>query len=203
MLRAMPVMLPYGRMVVARMDHEARRSRLSEVVCDLVAERGLEAVSVRTVASAAGVSIGAVQHYFPTKDAMLLAAHEHANAEVSARAEAAAADAASPREALRAILLSLLPGDDASRRIIRVFIAFETRALSSPELAEHARTANGELHAAFEELFRLGGAAAPRREAIAAVALLGLCQPLLLDDPNCTLEDAVAVVDAHLDRALP
>jgi AcrR family transcriptional regulator len=190
-------------MVRAREDHEAGRIRLADIVCDLVAMRGMEAVSVRTVASAAGVSIGAVQHYFPTKEAMLLAAHEHANAKVSARAEAAAATAATPREILRAILLAVLPSDRPSRRIMRVFIAFETAALHSPKLARQARRANAELHTAFEELFRLAGAAEPRREAIAAVALLGLSQPLLLAERNCTLEDAIAVVDAHLDRALP
>jgi len=51
----------------------------SEVVARLVADEGLEAVSVRTVAAEARVSIGTVQHYFPTKDAMLL----HAQAQVT------------------------------------------------------------------------------------------------------------------------
>ena len=47
----------------------------------LVAE-GFEGVSVRKVAARAGVSIGAVQHHFPTKDAMLAAAMERASAAV-------------------------------------------------------------------------------------------------------------------------
>jgi AcrR family transcriptional regulator len=158
---------------------------------------------VRAVASTAGVSIGAVQHYFPTKEAMLLAAHERANAKVSARADAAAAAATTPRDILRAVLLAALPTDESSRRITSVFIVFETAALHSPKLAERARRANDELYAAFTELFRLAGAPYARREAIAAVALLGLCQPLLLADPNCSFEDAIAVVDAHLDRVLP
>ncbi|MEV1288326.1 TetR/AcrR family transcriptional regulator [Micromonospora sp. NPDC049679] len=190
-------------MVAVNVDHEAGRARLADIVCDVVADGGLEAVSVRAVASAAGVSIGAVQHYFRTKEAMLLAAHERANAKVGARAEAAAAAATTPRDALRTILLSVLPNDEPSRRDLQVFIAFETAALHSPRLAEQARRSNAELYAAFEELFRLAGTAEPRREAIAAVGLLGLCQPLLLADPYCSLEDAIAVVDAHLDRALP
>jgi AcrR family transcriptional regulator len=190
-------------MVGTDADQNAARTRLTEVVFHLVADGGLEAVSVRAVAAGAGVSIGAVQHHFPTKQAMLLIAHEYANARVGARADAAAATATNPREVIRAVLLSLLPTDQPSRRALRVFIAFETAALHSPELAERSRRANHELYAAFGELFRLAGAAEPRREAIAAVALLGLCQPLLLDDPNCTLEDAIAVVDTHLYRTLP
>jgi AcrR family transcriptional regulator len=42
----------------------------------IVAERGLDDVSVREVASAAGVSIGTVQHYFRTKDDMLFTAFQ-------------------------------------------------------------------------------------------------------------------------------
>ncbi len=163
----------------------------------------MKAVSVRAVATAAGVSIGAVQYHFPTKEALLLAGHEHADAEVSARADAAAAHLEDPRDILRAVLLSLLPTDEASRRIMTVFIVFETAALHSVELAENARRSDDELYRAFTEVFRLAGVAEPRREAIASIALVGLCQPLLMRDPNCSLEDAIAVIDAHLDRVLP
>lgn len=190
-------------MTPAVIDRDARRESLSGVVADIAAGQGLEAVTVRAVASAAGVSIGTVQHYFPTKDALMLHAYAHARSAVSARVDAAVADARTPREALRAILLALLPTDAESQRIIKVSIAFETQALHSPELAARTRADNAEVHAAFEELFRLGGAKDPRREAIAAIALIGLCQPLLLEDPICTFDDAVGVIDAHLDRALP
>ncbi|MGL5817052.1 MAG: TetR/AcrR family transcriptional regulator, partial [Phycicoccus sp.] len=54
----------------------APSARIVDAVIDLVAERGMEGVSVRAVAGRAGVSIGAVQHHFPTKEAMLLAAND-------------------------------------------------------------------------------------------------------------------------------
>lgn len=195
-------MVSYDCMASAPVDHEARRATLSHAVVELVAKDGLEAVSVRRVAAAAGVSIGTVQHYFPTKDAMLLHAHELVNAEVSARAEAAAGNAPSPRNALRAIILAVLPTDEESARIVRVFTAFETRAIHAPALAERARAADDELHQAFEHLLHLGGAANPRRNAIATMALLGgLCHLLLLDE--CSASDAADVVDAHLESMLP
>lgn len=190
-------------MTPVAIDHDARRASLAGVVADIAADEGLEAVTVRAVASAAGVSVGTVQHYFGTKDAMMLHAYEHVSSAVAARVEAAVADARAPREAVRAILLAMLPTDAESRRIIKVSVAFETRALHSPELAARTRADNAELQAAFEELFRLGGAKEPRREAIGAIALIGLCQPLLLDDPICRFDDAVDVIDAHLDRVLP
>jgi hypothetical protein len=61
-----------------------------------------------------------------------------------------------------------------------------------------------DLTGALAELFTLAGAAHPRREAISSVALVGgLCQPLLLGDPACPPGEALAVLAAHLDRALP
>jgi TetR/AcrR family transcriptional regulator, transcriptional repressor of bet genes len=191
-------------MAPAPVDHDIRRAELSRAVVELVADGGLDAVSVRAVAANAGVSIGTVQHYFPTKDAMLAHAHALVNVAVSARAEGAANTAASPRAALRAIILAVLPTDPESARIVRVFSAFETRALHAPALAEQARSESAALHTAIEQLLRLGGAEHPRLDAIGTIALMGgLCQPLLLDDPACTRRDAVAVVDLHVDRVLP
>jgi len=191
-------------MAPAPVDHAARRAALSRAVVRLAADEGLDAVSVRTVAASTGVSIGTVQHYFPTKDAMLEHAHALVNTAISARAEGAADNAASPREALRAVILAVLPTDAETARMIRVLTAFETRALHASSLAAEARREHAELHTAIEHLLRLGGAEHPRLDAIGLIALLGgLCQPLLLDDPTCTPRDAIAVVDLHLDRAFP
>ena len=44
--------------------------RLAAALFDVAAESGLEGASVREVAKRAGVSIGAVQHHFSTKDEM-------------------------------------------------------------------------------------------------------------------------------------
>jgi AcrR family transcriptional regulator len=182
-------------------DREARRAELSELVLDLVAELGLEGVTVRALADAAGVSIGTVQHYFPSKDALLLHAQARANDAVGARADEAAAGARGPREALAAIAAAILPTNETSARDVRVFLAFETRALNVPRLAARARRDDEELTAGLAELFRLAGVEAPRREAVAFVALVGgLCQPLLRG--TCTPAEAAAIVDLQLERAL-
>src|SRR5262249_3031399 len=111
-------------MTPAVVDHETRRAELSEFVLDLVAKLGVEGVTVRAVAYAAGVSIGTVQHYFPTKDALLLHAQARANEAAGARADEAASGASCPREALAAIAAAILPTDETSARDVRVFLAF-------------------------------------------------------------------------------
>jgi TetR/AcrR family transcriptional regulator, transcriptional repressor of bet genes len=47
-------------------DHDARRSDLAAAAWRLVADGRVEAVSLRSVAAEAGVSMGRVQYYFAT-----------------------------------------------------------------------------------------------------------------------------------------
>ena len=191
-------------MIPAADNQDVRRAGLSRVVLELVAAEGLEGVSIRSVAVAAGVSIGTVQYYFPTKDALLLHAQALANEAVGARAEAATEGLEDPREALSAVILAVLPLDEESARVVRVFTAFETRALHSPALAASAREDARELREVITELLRMGGSFRPRLDAIATIALLGgLCQQLLLDGEECTRQDAEAIVCAHIRRVLP
>ncbi len=60
-----------------RVDPLARRHSIAEAVFRLAAARGADAVSLRDVAGEAGVSLGMVQHYFRSKDEMLLFALDH------------------------------------------------------------------------------------------------------------------------------
>lgn len=55
----------------------ATRARLLEAAIDSLAELGYRASTVTVVAQRAGVSRGAAQHHFPTRDALFTAALEH------------------------------------------------------------------------------------------------------------------------------
>ena len=59
-----------------QVDHQARRQEIADAVLRLAASQGLDAVTLRHVAAEAGVSMGRVQHYFATKDEMLLFAFQ-------------------------------------------------------------------------------------------------------------------------------
>ncbi len=58
-----------------------------EAVVRVLVRDGLDGLSVRRVAAEAGVSIGAVQHHFPTKDALLVAAADHVTTQFQSRAD--------------------------------------------------------------------------------------------------------------------
>ena len=188
-------------MTPAPVDHDERRARLTEVLLDVVADAGLEGASIRAVAARAGVSIGTVQHYFPTKDEMLRHAYRHVGADLGARAEERAKQAGSVKGAIREVMLELLPLDARRAAALRVGIAFAARALQAPDLADELRRDLRELQDAIAAAFAEAGVSDPQREAMLALAVTsGLSEPLLFGDG--TPEEVVAALDAYLDRAL-
>jgi len=64
---------------------EARR-RLYDMAIRLIASRGYEAATLRDVAREAGVSVGLLYRYFPSKRAVVLALYDELSAEYAARA---------------------------------------------------------------------------------------------------------------------
>jgi AcrR family transcriptional regulator len=188
-------------MTPAPVDHDERRARLTEVLLAVVSEAGLEGASIRAIAARAGVSIGTVQHYFPTKDDMLRHAYRHVGEDLGARAEERANAAGSVKGAIREVMLELLPLDARRTAALRVSIAFAARAMHAPELAEELRRDLRELQDAIAAAFAEAGVPDPAREAMLTIAVTsGLAEPLLFGD--ATAEDVVAALDAYLDRAL-
>src|SRR5215207_4288143 len=143
----------YGRMI-RRMSElsipNPRKAALTEALLRIVAERGLDQVSVREVASAADVSIGTVQHYFPTKDEMLAAAFAEVVRQVRARL-ASVERGDDIRRNLSTVLREFLPLDARRSEEARIMLAFATRAATSPALAEVQRSVLGEIHEALSE----------------------------------------------------
>jgi AcrR family transcriptional regulator len=64
------------------------REHVLDAVETLIAERGLDNVSIREVATAAGVSIGTVQYYCRSKDEMLVMAFEAVALRIAMRVDA-------------------------------------------------------------------------------------------------------------------
>jgi AcrR family transcriptional regulator len=117
-------------------DHHARRLLVTEVAAEIVAARGVEALTVRGVAAAAGFSTAVVSHYFLDKRDLLRSTFRAAANRSTARFESAAA---ADRRSVLSCLEALLPLDDDSRRDWRVFVAFWGTAASDEELAMEQR----------------------------------------------------------------
>jgi TetR/AcrR family transcriptional repressor of bet genes len=194
--------------VPKRVDHQERRQQIADAVCRLLGREGLDAVSLRQVAAEAGVSMGRVQHYFATKDEMLLFAFRTVAERVRHRIGAAAAAVGqppAPRSLLRAMLREMLPLDAQSRLEAPVWVAVLGKAVVAPEVAASLRDDAHRFTAYVAE--QIGAARrdraddAARRDAEALLALVdGLMVHLLVGQLD---EDtATAVLDRELDRMI-
>jgi AcrR family transcriptional regulator len=70
------------------------RARIRDVALSLFAEHGLAGTSIRMVADAGGVSVGAVQHHFGTKAGLRQACDDHAIGTLLGQAKDAMSDPA-------------------------------------------------------------------------------------------------------------
>lgn len=109
-----------------------------EAVWSLAARGGLEEVSLRKVAGEAGVSMGQVQHYYASMQALIHDALDRAVLAVNATIEqaVAAAGTADPETVLRACLHALVDPGEANLRLMRFALAAAGRAASDPATAK-------------------------------------------------------------------
>jgi AcrR family transcriptional regulator len=185
-----------------------RKAALTEALLRIVAERGLDQVSVREVASAAGVSIGTVQHYFPTKDEMLASAFAEVVRQVRARL-ASVERGDDIRSNLSAVLREFLPLDARRTQEARIMLAFATRAATSPALAEVQRSVLEEVREALSEAFgRAGNGQLSESEAktaahIAIAAADGLALHAVSAPGWISRRQLSAELEFLLDRLVP
>jgi TetR/AcrR family transcriptional regulator, transcriptional repressor of bet genes len=93
-----------------QVDHDARRAELSLAVWRVVSEHGLDGLTLRSVAAAAGCTTGRVAHYFRDKQALLTHARDVMHRRMADRIDALPAQR-DARASLRAVLLEGLPLD--------------------------------------------------------------------------------------------
>jgi AcrR family transcriptional regulator len=174
----------------------------------LAATQGLEAVSLRHVATEAGVSTGMVQHYFCTKDEMMTFAMEMVMDNMRARSTAAAERSerpASPGSLIRAVLMQILPLDEPRRLEGHVILAFLAYAAVKPAIAVGMRESSGQMRAFIADQIRAAQATTktalridPAKAATGLMALVdGLGVHIL--GQHYSPEEAVAALDEHLD----
>lgn len=121
-------------------DHHQRRLELVDATWRIIAERGLDAATMREIAAAAGFTNGALKPYFDSKDRLLDFAFEHIFAQTNRRMEAATAGL-DGRAALRAYCHEILPLDEERLAEARVAIAFWNKAVRDPaKAALHERS---------------------------------------------------------------
>ncbi|MFJ7279425.1 TetR/AcrR family transcriptional regulator [Kitasatospora sp. NPDC098663] len=211
-------------------DHEERRAHIIDALLRTAADTGLHAVTMRSVAIEAGVSVRLVQYYFDTKEQLLLAAltrlaarmgeriqervqgriQERVQGRTQARARdraGAAGPSASPRDIVEAVLLESVPTDEESRTFHLVYTEYAVLSITDPALAGQSFLAAPDEMEDFLvgqlTAARQAGDTDPRMDARQeAVVLLAASAGLGLSVllGQRTADDAVAVLHYHLGR---
>ncbi len=183
-----------------------RREAVVDAFLAVVASRGVESASFRTVADEAGVSLGTVQHYFRTREGLLAATYEAVLRRIRARLEAIA-DVPDPRERLRRMMLELLPLDARRHDECVIHLAFGAVAPSRPALQQIQAAALGDLHEALAHLVAASGAVTEGSDEARLLArtLAATADGLALhavSTGDAAPETLTASVDVALDRLL-
>lgn len=181
-------------------DHEERRWEIVFALWLVIAEQGIEGVSLRTVAARAGVSMGRVQHYFGTKDALVVAGIDLLVKRAVIEYETTAGRP--PDERLLHLLLQQIPATEAGRMGVTVWYAYVAKAMTHTAvreiLAEATRVGVEECTRHIQEADGLPKAAA-RERAIELLALSdGLTLRVLVGD--ITAAEAEASIRDHRAR---
>jgi len=99
---------------------DATRRMLLDRALKLFQHRGVEATTMRDIARAAGLSLGAAYYYFPSKEALLFGYYEANQAEAETAAETAAG---SVRERLGAAFHAKLTSVRPHRRMLAAIVS--------------------------------------------------------------------------------
>ncbi|APX01400.1 MULTISPECIES: TetR/AcrR family transcriptional regulator [Arthrobacter] len=122
-------------------DHQERRRSIIETTWRLIAEQGIENASMRDIARECGYAApGVLAHYFPSKDALLLASYEliceRTNERITAGTEGRRGLAA-----LRGLCMEIIPADPLTVVEARVAVSFWQRAQTEDSLRAVGRDA--------------------------------------------------------------
>lgn len=121
-------------------DHDQRRNEIAEAAAQIIAEQGMEGCTMLAISQAAGVTTGAVTHYFRDKNAIVLAALRWADESLEARTLRAFEE----HKDIASIVLAALPTDRASRIQWLVWGVFSDYATRVPALMTELRERDAE-----------------------------------------------------------
>ncbi|MEU5841710.1 TetR/AcrR family transcriptional regulator [Rhodococcus sp. NPDC047139] len=183
-------------------DHAQRRREIVWALWSVIHERGIDGVTFQAVATAGGISVGRIQHYFESKEELIRSGAEHmvAEAEKHYRRNETSSD---PQAELVALLTQPLPTNEAGRMGVSVWYAYLAKAASDPWirsfLEESTRGTVGETRRLLEEA-GVPPESAPAQALRLVAVSNGVTQSLLvgLTDPD----EGVALVTAEVDRAI-
>jgi len=181
-------------------DHDARRRELVEASWAVIAEEGLEGVTMRKVAEAANCTTGRITHYFADREALILASLQTSNRATSKRVSEIIASNLDVYEKLLGMAEQTLPLDEERRIEVKVWLAFWSAATVNKALAKENDARMDEWFAALLPLVKeVAPNADPEHEANLLIGLInGLGIQVAVNPSRKNQAMARKTVERHL-----
>ncbi|MFF1448487.1 TetR/AcrR family transcriptional regulator [Streptomyces sp. NPDC058274] len=181
----------------------ATRRRLLEAAVACLADHGWAGSTVSVVAERAGVSRGAAQHHFPTREDLFTAAVEYVAEERSTALRALFPEGAADRRAVVSALVDLYTGP-LFRAALHLWVAASNEDQLRPRVTELEARVGRETHRIAVELLAADESRPGARETVQGLLDMarGLGLANLLTDDAGRRERVVAQWAALLDAAL-
>ncbi|MBO3130093.1 TetR/AcrR family transcriptional regulator [Dermatophilus congolensis] len=201
-----------------------RRERIADAVFALIERGGVEAASLRNVATEAGLNVGSVRHYIEGHEGMLIESlqvmgerikkriwarvedfqkEQLKNTKDSLKAERAIATSPAFRDMAVDVLEELLPLDATRRREVAVWLALSERSRTQKSLRTQAQEMIEGARMVTRPLVEY--ARVPEAELRAeclAVAVDGLAVALLYGPERLNAKTVREIMRRHVDTAL-
>lgn len=175
-------------------DTDARRDEICRAVWAVIARDGIEAVTLRAVARTAGVSVGRIQHYYPSREEML---RDSCRRILDLAATVADDTRGTVAARLSRCLHAQIPTTPQFATGVTVWLSFVTQGASAPGIAELVRHGHEAGVAAIADLLRDLGSPHPEQTALHLQALTeGLA--LRVTAGSLSPDAATAALDAAL-----
>ena len=124
----------YACPVPKLVDHDVRRREIAQAVWAVIAEWGIEGVTLRSVAAEAGVSVGRIQHYYASREELVRDSCRELLKAATQRFEAV--DDTTPVEKLRRLVLGRIPTTPEFAIGTSIWLAYEAKSVDDPVIAE-------------------------------------------------------------------
>ena len=157
---------------------DERRAELTDAAARLIALAGIEAATLRDVAREAGMTTGALTHYFADKRELLM--HTFQASLQHRRSSRADREPDDPLGALMASLQGALPLDHDRKRHWMVTIAFCAQAAGDAEMAAAQRDAYREFRSHIADLARRAGLTTGRSAVRTAEQLIAVADGIAI-----------------------
>ena len=189
-------------------DHEERRRDIAHAVLRVVAQGGVPAADIRTVAAEAGWSTGVITHYYRDKRALLMGALREAADDVAGRMKNIYAHKQS-LERLKGLLEAGMPLDEERAATCRIFYHFASEGLNEEafleEIASYYADWRGVVANALHSLMDEGALVKGNADVL-ATALVCLAEGLavqgLFDADKMPPERLKAILETSVDCML-